>query len=85
MSTQTALNLKSTENKIEQILFSHTDKEDIAFYKKDELHKATNAASEAFKSHQPGKSTICFENALTRHDKSITVITLVNDNKPFLL
>ncbi|MDD9333194.1 MAG: NAD-glutamate dehydrogenase, partial [Bartonella sp.] len=25
------------------------------------------------------------ENALTRHDKSITVITLVNDNKPFLL
>ncbi|WP_078692499.1 NAD-glutamate dehydrogenase [Bartonella sp. A1379B] len=85
VSTQTALNLKSTENKIEQILFSHTDKEDIAFYKQDELHKATNVAIEAFKSHQPGKSTICFEHALTRHDKSITVITLVNDNKPFLL
>ncbi|AQX28546.1 glutamate dehydrogenase (NAD) [Bartonella sp. JB63] len=85
MSTQIALDITSTQNKIEQILFAHTDKEDIALYKEDELQKAKNVALEAFDSHQTGKSTICFEHTLTRNDKPITAITLVNDNKPFLL
>ncbi|GAA5096202.1 NAD-glutamate dehydrogenase [Bartonella acomydis] len=74
-----------SQTQIEQMLFAHTDKEDIIFYEKKELEKATSAAIEAFNLHKAGKSTICFAQNLTRNNKPITVITLVNDNKPFLL
>ncbi|MBX4335948.1 NAD-glutamate dehydrogenase [Bartonella raoultii] len=76
---------KSNQDEIEQILFAHTDKEDINCYKDEELQKATTTAIEAFNLHKAGKSTICFAQNLTRNNKPITVITLVNDNKPFLL
>ncbi|WP_019222970.1 NAD-glutamate dehydrogenase [Bartonella rattaustraliani] len=76
---------KSNQKEIEQILFAHTDKEDIVYYEKKELQKATTTAIDAFNLHKTGKTTICFEQNLTRSDKPITVITLVNDNKPFLL
>lgn len=76
---------KNNQDEIEKILFAHTDKEDIACYENTELQKATITAIEAFNLHQAGKSIICFEQNLTRNNKPITVITLVNDNKPFLL
>ncbi|WP_455479358.1 NAD-glutamate dehydrogenase [Bartonella sp. B23] len=85
MLKQKASEVKSNQDKIKQILFSHTDKEDIACYENKELQKAATAAVNAFKLHQAGKSTICFEQNLTRNNKPMTVITLVNDNKPFLL
>ncbi|GAA4657947.1 NAD-glutamate dehydrogenase [Bartonella pachyuromydis] len=85
MLKQQASETKSNQNKIEQILFAHTDKEDIICYQNEELQKATATAIEAFNLHKPRKSTICFEQNLTRDNKPITVITLVNDNKPFLL
>ncbi|WP_332060037.1 NAD-glutamate dehydrogenase [Bartonella sp. CB74] len=85
MLKQTASETRSNQDKIEQILFSHTDKEDIACYEDKELQKAATAAVEAFNLHQTGKSTICFEKNLTRNNKPITAVTLVNDNKPFLL
>ncbi|WP_336287547.1 NAD-glutamate dehydrogenase [Bartonella sp. CB60] len=85
MLKQTASETKSNQDKIEQILFAHTDKEDIACYEDKELQKAATAAVEAFNLHQAGKNTICFEQNLTRNNKPITAITLVNDNKPFLL
>ncbi|GAA5108049.1 NAD-glutamate dehydrogenase [Bartonella jaculi] len=76
---------KSNQDKIEQILFAHTDKEDIACYESKELQKAVITAINAFNLHKAGKSILCFEQSLTRNNKPITVITLVNDNKPFLL
>ncbi|OPB30318.1 NAD-glutamate dehydrogenase [Bartonella sp. WD12.1] len=86
MSQQKALDIKNNQEQLAQILFAHTDKEDIACYKKDELEKAAAIAAEALSLHQTGKSTICFEQKeLTRSSKPITAITLVNDNKPFLL
>ncbi|WP_336278632.1 NAD-glutamate dehydrogenase [Bartonella sp. CB175] len=85
MLKQTASEAKNNQDKIKQILFSHTDQEDIICYKDKELQKAATIAIEAFNLHQTGKNTICFEQNLTRNDKPITVITLVNDNKPFLL
>ncbi|MBB5073664.1 glutamate dehydrogenase [Bartonella callosciuri] len=85
MLKQQTSETKSNQNKIEQILFAHTDKEDINCYKNKELQKATTIAIEAFNLHKAGKSIICFEQNLTRNNKPITVITLVNDNKPFLL
>ncbi|MCZ2203571.1 NAD-glutamate dehydrogenase [Bartonella sp. A05] len=85
MSKQEASDVKSNPDKIKQILFAHTDKEDIVCYKEEELQKAAIIATESFNLHQSGKNTICFEHNLTRNDKPITVITLVNDNKPFLL
>ncbi|VEJ44538.1 NAD-glutamate dehydrogenase [Bartonella vinsonii] len=85
MLQQKAAETKNNQDKIEQILFAHTDKEDIACYVNDELKKATTTAIEAFNLHQTGKTIICFEQNLTRNNKPITVITLVNDNKPFLL
>lgn len=85
MSKQEISDVKSNHDKIKQILFAHTDKEDIAYYKQEELERAAATAAESFSLHQTGQSTICFEHNLTRNDKPITVITLVNDNKPFLL
>ncbi|WP_317993980.1 NAD-glutamate dehydrogenase [Bartonella gliris] len=85
MIKQKASEIKNNQDKIEQILFAHTDKEDIACYENKELQKAATTAVKAFNLHQAGKSTICFEQNLTRNNKPITVITLVNDNKPFLL
>nr|CDP79328.1 NAD glutamate dehydrogenase [Bartonella schoenbuchensis]CDP79543.1 NAD glutamate dehydrogenase [Bartonella schoenbuchensis] len=86
MSKQEALDIKNNQKQLAKILFAHTDKEDIACYKKDELEKAAAIASKALSLHQAGKSTICFEQKeLTRSSKPITAITLVNDNKPFLL
>ncbi|MET3589128.1 glutamate dehydrogenase [Bartonella silvatica] len=76
---------KSHQTKIEEILFAHTDKEDIICYEKKELQKATAIAIDTFNLHKTGESTIHFEQNLTRNNKPITVITLVNDNKPFLL
>ncbi|ENN90096.1 NAD-glutamate dehydrogenase [Bartonella bovis] len=86
MSKQETLDIKNNQKQLIKILFAHTDKEDIACYKKDELEKATATAAQALSLHQAGKNTICFEQKeLTRSGKPITVITLVNDNKPFLL
>lgn len=85
MLQQKAAETKNNQDKIEQILFAHTDKEDIACYVNDELKKATTTAIKAFNLHQAGKTIICFEQNLTRNNKPITIITLVNDNKPFLL
>lgn len=80
-----ASEIKSNQNEIEKILFAHTDKEDIIYYENKELDKATTAAINAFNLHRSGESTIYFEQNLTRGKQPITVITLVNDNKPFLL
>ncbi len=85
MLKQKTLETKNHQDQIKQILFAHTDKEDITCYESTELQKATITAIEAFHLHQAGKSVICFEQNLTRNKKPITVITLVNDNKPFLL
>lgn len=76
---------KNTQDKIEQILFAQTDEEDIVYYENKELQKAAAVAVKAFNLHQTGKNTIYFEQNLTRNNKPITAITLVNDNKPFLL
>ncbi|WP_332065176.1 NAD-glutamate dehydrogenase [Bartonella sp. CB189] len=85
MFIKTASEAKSNQDKIKEVLFSHTDKEDIICYKDKELQKATTIAVDAFSLHQTGKNTICFDQSLTRNGKPITVITLINDNKPFLL
>ncbi|WP_273757564.1 NAD-glutamate dehydrogenase [Bartonella sp. AU55XJBT] len=85
MLQQKTIETKNTPDKIEKILFAQTDKEDIAYYENKELQKAAAIAVKAFNLHQAGKNTICFEQNLTRNNRPITVITLVNDNKPFLL
>ncbi|MFT4346637.1 NAD-glutamate dehydrogenase [Bartonella ancashensis] len=85
MSGQDMLNFKNNKGQMESVLFSHADQEDIVCYAKDELKKAAATAVEALCQHQSGKNTICFEHSLTRSAKPITVVTLVNDNKPFLL
>ncbi|MCZ2327874.1 NAD-glutamate dehydrogenase [Bartonella sp. F02] len=77
--------VKKNYDEIEQILFTHTDREDIVCYKKEELQKAAATATEAFNQHKTEATTICFDHNLTRNGKPITVVTLVNDNKPFLL
>ncbi len=82
---QKASETKNTREKIEQILFAQTDKEDTAYYENKELQKAAAIAVKVFNLHQTGKNTISFEQNLTRNNRPITVITLVNDNKPFLL
>ncbi|KEG18421.1 NAD-glutamate dehydrogenase [Bartonella bacilliformis] len=85
MSKQEILDIKKDPNEIETILFAHADEEDRARYKSSELQKAAKVATEALHQYRRGESTVCFEHTLTCNDKPITIVTLVNDNKPFLL
>lgn len=69
-----------------KILFSHTSTEDIANYSQEELKKAAILAGHALLKHKLNDTSILIEqNHVKRNGQYVTVITLVNDNKPFLL
>ncbi|EJF91539.1 NAD-glutamate dehydrogenase [Bartonella tamiae] len=68
------------------LLFAHAANEDVATYQKEDLQKAAELAAITLLKHKAGKSEISIDqNSVMRDEKPVTVITLVNDNKPFLL
>ena len=60
--------------------------EDLAEYDPAELDKAAALANRALAKHRTGESVIAIDNAsgVTRGGRAVTVITVVNDNMPFL-
>ncbi len=70
----------------EALLFEHVPEEDITAYASGELANAALIAQKALLAHENGASLIRIDNdACNRSGEPVSIITLVNDNKPFLL
>lgn len=66
-------------------LFKHVPKEDLQKYHKSQLLLAAQSAVTALLKHERGKSTIFFDpHIIEKEEEELTVLTIVNENKPFL-
>ena len=67
-------------------LKSKASEEDLAEYDAEVFRHTAELAYSTLKKHHKGESVISIDNdpALLRHGKSVTAITIVNDNMPFL-
>jgi len=69
-----------------QLLFAHVPEQDLASYSVEELGQAATIAKQALLAQSQGERLIHINHeGATRAGQKITTITLVNDNRPFLL
>jgi glutamate dehydrogenase len=68
-----------------QLLFEWAPPEDLAAYDAEALDSSARHGYAALESYRKGKSIISVDNGIERHDRPVSVITIVNDNMPFLL
>lgn len=84
-SSSITLNNKNL-SAVAALLFANTPTDDLNGYQPEELTRAAELAADALLTQSEGETVIRVENgALTRRQSPICVVTLVNDNKPFLL
>jgi glutamate dehydrogenase len=92
-SVKTASELKKmaagTENKparLADLLLARTPAEDVAPYEPAMLQRAAELAGKAVAAHRKGDSVVSIERdgGVQRDGRPVTVITVVNDNMPFL-
>lgn len=70
---------------IAPLLFGHVPEEDVSSYQSKELEKAATLAGKALLAQKTGHGIIQIDHdTVTRNGTMVSVITLVNDNKPFL-
>lgn len=67
-------------------LFARAPAEDIAAYGSADLERAAELARKAVVRHKKGASVVAVdaESGVMRDGRAVTVITVVNDNMPFL-
>ncbi len=67
-------------------LLARAPAEDIAAYAKADLERAADLARKAIARHKKGESVIAVDvdSGVVREGRAVTVITIVNDNMPFL-
>lgn len=71
---------------ITPLLFGHVPEEDAGSYQKEELEKAAALAGQALLAQKASRGIIRIDHdTVTRNGAKVSVVTLVNDNKPFLL
>jgi len=77
---------RTTGDHFQRLLFQHAPAEDIEDYEKPALKDAAALAWQALKGHRKGDSVISVDNGghVLRQGRPVTVITVVNDNMPFL-
>jgi len=74
------------EDALAQLLFTHVPAQDVAAYGEEELAQAASLAKRALLAHSQGERLIHIDNErVTRAGVKVSTITLVNDNRPFLL
>ncbi len=85
-STKTA-NTKNKVRLFEELLFARAPEEDLAVYDAGALTVSAKLAEDALSRFKTGRPLIDLSDgsAVTRDGRPITVITLINDNMPFLL
>ena len=68
------------------LLFSRASREDVSAYDAAMLERAAELARAAVERHHKGESIVAIEyqSGVEREDRPVTVITVVNDNMPFL-
>ncbi|WP_011582734.1 MULTISPECIES: NAD-glutamate dehydrogenase [Chelativorans] len=71
---------------LREILTARASEEDLASYKAAELDRAAALALAALNQHRPGESVVVVEPnpGIEREGRAVTVVTVVNDNMPFL-
>jgi glutamate dehydrogenase len=67
-------------------LLARAPAEDVAAYSAADLHRAADLARKAVDRHRKGESVVAVdaESGVVRDGRPVTVITVVNDNMPFL-
>jgi glutamate dehydrogenase len=72
--------------RLAEYLHARTPAEDVAAYEPAVLAKAAELAYRAVQKHRKGESVIAIDSAagMVRDGRPVTVITVVNDNMPFL-
>ena len=77
---------RSGAARLAAFLLDRAAAEDIAGYEPGELDKAASFAWDAVSRHRKGSSVVAIENGrhVLREGRPMTVITVVNDNMPFL-
>ncbi|MBN9046111.1 MAG: NAD-glutamate dehydrogenase [Rhizobiales bacterium] len=68
-----------------QLLFEWAPPEDLAAYDEGALASAAHLGYAALESWRKGKSIIRIDDGVTRRGRPVSVVTVVNDNMPFLL
>jgi len=69
-----------------RLLFAHVPEQDVAAYEPEELAQAAKLAKLALLAQKQGERLIQIDHgAVTRAGTKVSTITLVNDNRPFLL
>jgi len=70
---------------IAPLLFAHVPEEDISGYRNEELEKTAAIAGKALLAQKAGHGIIRIDHdRVTRNSAGVSIITLVNDNRPFL-
>ncbi|PWL16795.1 NAD-glutamate dehydrogenase [Falsochrobactrum shanghaiense] len=68
-----------------QLLFEWAPPEDLAAYSAKALEKSASTAYAALERWRRGSTVISIENDIERQGRPISVVTIVNGNKPFLV
>ncbi|HVW55656.1 MAG TPA: NAD-glutamate dehydrogenase [Rhizobiaceae bacterium] len=80
-----ALRSRTTGDRFQHLLLQHAPAEDTGAYDKPALKEAAALAWQALKGHRKGDSIISIDGRqVVRQDRPVTVVTVVNDNMPFL-
>lgn len=85
--TAKSANAKNKVRLFEELLFVRAPEEDLAVYDAGALTASAKLAEDALRRFKSGKPLIDISDgsAVSRDGRPITVITLINDNMPFLL
>jgi glutamate dehydrogenase len=75
-----------TSTSLSSLLLARAPNEDLAAYDARAIEKAAELAHRALLKHRKGGSVIAIDNdsGVVRQGKPVTVVTIVNDNMPFL-
>ncbi len=78
---------KAEAGLFEDLLFARAPDEDLAVYDADEISTSAKLAENALAQFSTGKSVVDISdsNLVYRDGRPVTIITLINDNMPFLL
>lgn len=77
---------QATRGGLLDYLLARAPDEDIASYDRADLERAASLAEKAVGGHRKGESVVAVEteSGVSRQERPVTVITIVNDNMPFL-
>ena len=85
-SASTSAHPAGSAERLAELLLTRAPAEDVAAYDDEALRRSAQLAYKALKQHRKGDSVIAIERdpGIERQGRRVSVITVVNDNMPFL-